>query len=91
MTEKLKPLAPYAGYIITVAISVIGGWNAMNLRMAETDGKIKVLEMQMRNSEISEKKHDEKLESFQNTYVSTIQQIAIINTKLDMILEKTRK
>lgn len=91
MTDRLKPLAPYAGHIVAISISVIGGWNAMNLRMAETDGKIKVLEMQMKNAEINERKQDEKLEMFQSTYITTIQQIAIINTKLDMLLDKTKK
>ena len=90
MTEKLKPVTPYIGSVVTVIIAIIGGWNAMNMRMAETDSRIKVLEIQQSQYVITERKQDEKLELFQNTYISTVQSIAIINTKLDMILDKKK-
>ena len=89
-TEKIKPLTPYFGSFITVVIAVVGGWNAMNMRLAETESKIKVLELQQNQYSIDEKKQDDKLELFQNTYISTVQSIAIINTKLDMILDKKK-
>ena len=90
MTEKLKPVAPYIGSVVTVILAIIGGWNAMNMRMAETDSRIKVLEIQQSQYGVTERKQDEKLELFQNTYISTVQSIAIINTKLDMILDKKK-
>jgi len=89
-TEKIKPLTPYLGSFVTVIIAIIGGWNAMNMRMAETDSRIKVLELQQSQYVLTEKKQDEKLELFQSTYISTVQNIAVINTKLDMILDKKR-
>ena len=90
MTEKLKQVTPYLGSVVTVILAIIGGWNAMNMRMAETDSRIKVLEIQQSQYAITERKQDEKLELFQNTYISTVQSIAIINTKLDMILDKKK-
>jgi len=89
-TEKIKPLTPYLGSFITVVVAIVGGWNAMNMRLAETESKIKVIELQQNQYSIAEKKQDDKLELFQNTYISTVQNIAIINTKLDMILDKKR-
>ena len=90
MTEKLKQVTPYLVSVVTVILAIIWGWNAMNMRMAETDSRIKVLEIQQSQYAITERKQDEKLELFQNTYISTVQSIAIINTKLDMILDKKK-
>jgi hypothetical protein len=90
MTDKIKPLAPYIGSLLTVTIAIIGGWNAMNMRLAETESKIKVLELQQKQYIVDEAKQDTKLEVLQNAYISSGQQFAVINTKLEMILDKKR-
>ena len=93
-TEKIKPLTPYFGSFITVVIAIVGGWNAMGMRMSETESKIKVLELQyqreIQQRETDEQKQDAKLETLQAAYIYSGQQFAVINTKLEMILDKKR-
>jgi uncharacterized membrane protein YiaA len=90
MTDKIKPIAPYVGSLLTVVIAIVGGWNAMNMRLAETESKIKVLELQQRQYVLDEKRQDDKLETLQNYYITSGQQYAIIATKLEMLLTKTK-
>jgi hypothetical protein len=92
--DRIKPLTPYFNSIVTIAIAVASGWGAMNFRMYETESKIKVIELQLKEgrqqSAIDEKRQDDKLETLQNAYINTVQSVAIINTKLDMILDKKK-
>ena len=94
MTDKIKPLAPYLGSLLTITIAIAGGWNAMGMRMSETESKIKVLELQYKQEiqqhQTDEERQDAKLETLQNAYIYSGQQFAVINTKLEMILDKKK-
>lgn len=44
----------YITAIITVIMSIVGGWGAMNARLYEVEAKIRLIEVQNKNSEKTE-------------------------------------
>ena len=66
----------------------------MGMRMSETESKIKVLELQYKQEiqqhQTDEERQDAKLETLHNAYIYSGQQFAVINTKLEMILDKKK-
>jgi hypothetical protein len=94
MTDKIKPLAPYVGHVIAIIIAIVGGWNAMNVRMYETDKKVEIFIEQnkyiIKRMDKTDDINQQKFEQFQSFIITNGNNYATLLAQNAMILERLK-